>query len=183
MNGMEIDTPARMAAFLAQVAHESSQLRRLVEYLDYSAARLMQVWPKHFATIGQATLYEHNPEKLANYIYANRLGNGDEGSGDGWTYRGRGLIQVTGRGNYRSTGAGLSLPLEAEPGRLEEPTFAALSAAYFWKSRGLNGLADSSDGDNGDDYFTRISEIINGGTEGLPERKAFWETAKSVLAA
>jgi len=181
MNKMEINNNVRIAAFLAQVALESSQLRRLVEDLNYSAARLMQVWPKRFPTAEKAALYEHNPEKLANYVYANILGNGDEGSGDGWTYRGRGLIQVTGRGNYRSVGAGLDLPLETEPELLQQPPVAALSAAYFWKSRGLNELADKSRG-NDDEAFTRISTIVNGGTTNLPERMAFWETAKKVLA-
>jgi putative chitinase len=177
-----IDNPQRAAAFLAQVAHESSELSRLVENLNYSAKRLMQVWPKRFPTFEKAALYERNPEKLADYVYANRLGNGDEASGDGWKYRGRGLIQITGRSNYRSVGEELDLPLESEPEKLEELLTAALSAAFFWKSRGLNELADDRSDDNDDEDFVKISVIINGGRVGLKERKAYWEVAKGVLA-
>ena len=109
MEKFEITTPSRMAAFLAQLAHESGQLTRLTENLNYSAKRLTQVWPNRFQTLEKAAPYEKKPEKLANYIYAKRLGNGDEASGDGWSYRGRGPIQLTGRGNYRAAGQGLSL--------------------------------------------------------------------------
>ena len=100
-----------------------------------------------------ATPYAHQPEKLANYVYARRLGNGDIASGDGWRFRGRGLLQTTGRGNYRSTGRALGLDLEAEPELLQQPGPAALAAAHFWSSRGLNELAD----DRNDVTMTRIS--------------------------
>lgn len=182
MQRFEITSPERAAAFLAQIAHESGELCRLVENLNYSAKRLMQVWPKRFTTIEKAKLYERNPEKLANYVYAKRLGNGDEQTGDGWRYRGRGLIQVTGRGNYRSIGQALGLPLEGEPDLLEKPESASLSAAYFWKCRGLNELADDRNDDDDEQDFIRISIIINGGRIGLSQRKAYWATAKSVLA-
>jgi putative chitinase len=181
MERFEIDNSQRQAAFLAQVAHESNELRHLVENLNYAAERLLLVWPKRFSTLEKAKQYERNPEKLANYVYANRLGNGDEASGDGWRYRGRGLIQITGRGNYRTTGQGLALPLEQEPERLEEPDIAALSAAHFWKSRGLNELADDRNDDNDDEDFVRISVAINGGTVGLEKRKQLWDVAKNVL--
>ena len=182
MERHEISTPQRAAAFLAQIAHESGQLCRLVENLNYSADRLMKVWPKRFPTIEKATLYERNPEKLANYVYANRLGNGDDQSGDGWKYRGRGVIQVTGRANYRTIGDALGLPLEEQPELLEEPDAASLSAAYFWKSRGLNELADDRNDDDDDEDFVRITVIINGGQTGLDDRRAYWATAKNVLA-
>jgi len=181
MQQFEITTTERMAAFLAQLAHESGQMKRLTENLNYSAQRLMQVWPARFPTLGKAQLYERNPEKLANYVYAKRLGNGDETSGDGWHFRGRGLIQLTGRGNYRSAAQGIGQPLEEQPELLEQPGAAALSAAWFWKSHGLNELADDQNDDNDTDDFKTITKRINGGTVGLKERMAFWEKAKTVL--
>ena len=119
MDRFEINTTRRAAAFLAQVAHESGELQRLVENLSYSAARLCAVWPNRFATPDVAKPYERNPEGRANFVYAKRLGNGDTASGDGWRFRGRGLIQLTGCGNCRSCGLALTLPLETEPERLE----------------------------------------------------------------
>ncbi len=183
MGRFEINTPSRTAAFLAQIAHESAELNRLVENLNYSALGLTKTWPKRFPTLQKAQEYERNPERLANYVYANRLGNGDPASGDGWHFRGRGLIQVTGRGNYRSVGQGIDLQLEAMPELLEEPEAAALSAGYFWKSRGLNELADDRNDDNDDEDFVAITVLVNGGRAGLAERRAFWERAKGVLLA
>jgi len=182
MARFEITSPERMAAFLAQIAHESGQLTRLSENLNYSAKRLMQVWPNRFPTMEKALQYERNPEKLANCVYAKRLSNGDETSGDGWRYRGRGLIQLTGRGNYRAASQGIGLPLEEQPDLLLQPDPAALSAAWFWKSHGLNELADDRNEDNDTEDFKTITRRINGGTVGLKERTAFWERAKGVLA-
>lgn len=182
MAQFQIDSVDRVAAFLAQIAQESGQLNSLVENLNYSATRLMAVWPKRFTDSAKASQYENNPRKLANYVYALRLGNGDEASGDGWTYRGRGLIQVTGRGNYRSAGAALNLPLEAQPKLLEQPLPAALSAAFFWRSHGLNELADDRNTDQDIEDFTTITTRICGGKTGLTNRLAFWDTAKRVLA-
>ena len=132
-----IDTPTRCAAFLAQVVHESDGLRRLEENLRYSAERLVQVWPRHFhlppdepAGRCDAQAYAHRPEALANLIYANRLGNGDSDSGDGWTYRGRGLLQLTGRQHYTDASAVLGMPLLDEPDLLVEPTGATRSAVW-----------------------------------------------------
>lgn len=181
MAQFDITTACRMAAFLAQLAQESGQLTRLAENLNYTASRLMQVWPARFPTLDKARLYERNPEKLANYVYAKRLGNGDETSGDGWRYRGRGLIQLTGRGNYRSAALGIGQPLEEQPELLEQPGPAALSAAWFWKSHGLNELADDRNEDEDTEDFKTITRRINGGTVGLKERIAFWEKAKAVL--
>lgn len=181
MSCFEIFSRERIAAFLAQVGHESGQLSRLSENLNYSAKRLMQVWPGRFPTIETAQKYENNPEKLADYIYAKRLGNGDEASGDGWRYRGRGLIQLTGRGNYRAAAIGIGHPLEENPELLLQFLPAALSAAWFWKSHGLNELADDW-GDNGLDDFRTITRKINGGTVGFKERVALWKRAKEVLA-
>ncbi len=181
MERFEIDTPGRAAAFLAQTAHESSEFRQLVENLNYSAAALCRTWPNRFATIAVAQPYERNPELLANYVYAKRLGNGDVASGDGWRFRGRGLIQLTGRGNYRSCGTAVVLPLEAEPERLETPEAAAIAAAQFWQSRGLNHLADDQNDDNDDEDFVSITKIINGGTAGLTSRRTYWARAKVAL--
>jgi putative chitinase len=181
MDRFEINTTRRAAAFLAQVAHESGEFQRLVENLNYSAARLCAVWPNRFATPDVAKPYERNPEALANFVYAKRLGNGDTASGDGWRFRGRGLIQLTGRGNYRSCGVALMLPLEAEPERLETPDGAALAAAQFWQSRGLNHLADDENDDNDDADFVSITKIINGGTAGLTSRRTYWARAKTAL--
>lgn len=182
MERYEITTAARMAAFLAQLAHESGQLKRLAENLNYSALRLTQVWPARFPTVDKARLYERNPEKLADYVYAKRLGNGDTASGDGWRYRGRGLIQLTGRGNYRSAASGIGQPLEEQPELLEQPGAAALSAAWFWKSHGLNELADDRNDDDDTEDFRTITKRINGGTVGLKERLVFWEKGKAVLS-
>lgn len=182
MERFAITTAPRMAAFLAQVTHESGEFRRMVENLNYSAARLMVVWPKRFPTVASAKPYERQPEKLANYVYANRLGNGDVASGDGWLFRGRGLIQLTGRGNYRSCGAALGLPLESEPERLETPEVAAFAAAQFWHSRGCNELADDTNTDNDDTDFVTITRLINGGVTGLDERRKYWARAKVALA-
>ncbi len=182
MARFDITSSARMAAFLAQIAHESGQLTRLSENLNYSAERLMQVWPKRFPTMEKARQYERNPQKLANCVYAKRLGNGDEASGDGWNYRGRGLIQLTGRDNYRAAAQGIELPLEQEPDLLLQSGPAALSAAWFWQSHGLNELADAQQNDRSDD-FSGITRRINGGTVGLKERVAFWDKARDVLTA
>lgn len=182
MARFDIVTAPRMAAFLAQAAHESNQLRWLVERLDYSPKRLMAVWPRRFPTLARAEAYAHSPERLANFVYANRLGNGDTASGDGWRYRGRGIFQLTGRGNYRRVGEALGLPLEAEPELLEQPEHAALSAAQFWQARGLNELADDRSDDNDLTDFERICVLVSGGRTGLATRMAYWEAAKTVLA-
>lgn len=183
MDLFAIVTPERAAVFLAQIAHESGECRRLVENLNYSAAGLQKTWPARFPSLLVAEQYARQPEKIANRVYANRMGNGDEASGDGWKFRGRGLLQVTGRSNYRSAGAALNLALEAMPDRLAEPMPAALSAAQFFDSRGCNALADSVPGDSDDADFVRITQIINGGKKGLDDRRAYWMRARRALAA
>ncbi|HCE9578229.1 TPA: glycoside hydrolase family 19 protein [Pseudomonas aeruginosa] len=175
-----ITSPVRVVAFLAQVGHESSQLTRLVENLNYSAQGLAATWPSRYrGADGRPNALALNlashPEAIANNTYANRNGNGDESSGDGWRFRGRGLLQITGRKNYRAAGAGLGQPLEQEPELLEQPEFAALSAAWWWASHGLNDLADRGE-------FAAITRRINGGTNGQAERLALWERAKRVLS-
>ncbi|MEN8639574.1 glycoside hydrolase family 19 protein [Pseudomonas sichuanensis] len=175
----KIDSRVRMAAFLAQVGHESGQLRNLVENLNYSAEALVRTWPTRF-TPQTAGAYARQPEKIANKVYSGRMGNGPEGSGDGWCFRGRGLLQVTGRTNYRAAGAGLGLPLEDQPELLEQAEHAAQSAAWWWAKHGLNELADAG-------RFTDIGSVINTGQpgrvpHGAAERKALYDLALKVLA-
>ncbi|HBO5255429.1 glycoside hydrolase family 19 protein [Pseudomonas aeruginosa] len=171
---------ARQSAFLAQVGHESAQLTRLVENLNYSAQGLANTWPSRYRGAdgrpnALALNLARHPEAVANNTYANRNGNGDESSGDGWRFRGRGLLQITGRKNYRAAGAGLGQPLEQEPELLEQPEWAAISAAWWWASHGLNDLADSG-------RFSLITRTINGGMNGQDERVELWERAKAVLS-
>jgi putative chitinase len=134
----EIESPACIVTFLAQIAHESNECRSLEEDLRYTAETLVQMWPRHFPTLAEAQAYERNPEKLGNYVYANRMGNGPPESCDGYRYRGRGLIRIVGRANYASAGAALGVDLERQPESLLEPRNAALSAAWLWKKFGLN---------------------------------------------
>ena len=170
-----VDTDRRVAAFLAQIAQESAQLNRVEENLNYSAEGLVRTWPTRFPSIASAQPFERAPERIANHVYAGRNGNGDEASGDGWRYRGRGAIQVTGRGNYKAIGASLAAPYEDQPDLLLTPAHAARSAAFFWQSRGLNELADD------DGAFTRITERINGGTASDPQRRQYWAAARAAL--
>lgn len=169
-----IATPLQMAAFMAQAAHESGELKRLEENLNYSAQRLVQVWPRRF-TRQEAAAYARQPERIANRAYAGRMGNGNEASGDGWRYRGRGIFQLTGRDNYRRAASALGLGLLADPDQLLQPINAARSAGWFWFDRGLNALAESR-------YFERITAVINGPAMlGAKERYAYYVRAKSVL--
>jgi putative chitinase len=174
MDEFDINTRAREAAFIAQIAHESGGLTRFVENLNYSAQRLCQVFPKRFPSLAAAKPFDRNPEKIANSIYANRLGNGDPASGDGFRYRGRGVIQLTGRSNYREFGKTLGIDLEGDPDTAASPAVAFRTAAAFWKSRGCNELADKGD-------FKGVTLKINGGTIGLDERMKLFNLAKSVL--
>ena len=174
MARFEIDRPARKAAFLAQLAHESGQLSRWAENLSYRWPRLRQIFPKYFRTDAEAQAFDRQPERIANRVYGGRLGNGPEASGDGWRYRGRGPIQLTGKSNYRTCGAALGVDLVAEPELLETPEVGCLAAAWFWADKGLNALADAGD-------FVTITRRINGGLIGLADRRELWERAKSVF--
>lgn len=169
----QINTNLRLAAFLAQVAHESMCFKRLEENLYYSAKGLLATFPKHF-NAEQAKQYERMPHLIAARAYANRMGNGDEASMDGWKYRGRGLIQITGKENYARCGKELGLLLLDEPDLLCVAKYAALSAGWFWKTAGLNGLADQA-------KLGAITIKINGGENGLAERIELYHQAKSAL--
>jgi putative chitinase len=155
----------RVAAFLAQTAHESNNYTALHENLNYRAASLIKTWPKRFDE-ATAAKYEHHPILIANKVYANRMGNGDEASNDSWTYRGRGIIQITGKDNYRACSMALygDLRLIDNPELLEEDKLVAVqSACWFWNSKGLNELAD-------DDRMKDITYRINGGYNGEDDR-------------
>lgn len=157
--------------WLAQLAHESAMFERMVESLNYTkAAQIRRTWPKRFANISAAAAFVRKPERLANFVYANRLGNGDAASGDGWKYRGRGLIQVTGKDNYSDAGEALGLPLLEEPELLEEPVRAADAAGWFWKSHGLNRFASN---------INACTRAINGGLNGLPDRMRLYNRASA----
>jgi putative chitinase len=174
MEKHQINTPKRIAAFIAQVGHESGQLRSLVENLNYSAEGLIRTWPKRF-TLLTATCAARKPEQIANIVYASRMGNGPAATGDGWKYRGRGLVQITGWVNYQACGSALGLDLLTKPELLEQPIYAALSAAWYWSSNGLNELAD-------DGKFEAITQRINGGQNGAADRLAIYQRALTVLA-
>lgn len=169
-----ITGPAREASFLAQIAQESGQLANVAENLNYGTMGLLSTFPTHF-TPADAALYARQPERIANRAYANRMGNGDEASGDGWRYRGRGLVQITGRTNYLTCAAALGCDLAGSPQLLESPALASRSAAWFWHTNGLNTLADAGD-------QRAVTRRINGGTNGLAERLAFFNTAQEVFA-
>ena len=169
----EINTPKRQAAFIGQCAHESNNFRTLEENLHYSAAALMRVWPSRFPDIGIAEKYANNPEKIANKVYAGRMGNTEES--DGWKYHGRGLIQLTGKENYGNCGSNLGLDFLGNPDWLVTSEYAALSAGWFWNKKGLNTLADSQD-------YETMTKRINGGLIGLEDRKAKIAKALSVLS-
>lgn len=175
MMEFEIDTPVRQAAFLAQCAHESGSFSAVRENLNYSAKGLMGIWPKRFPSLAAAQPYHRNPQKIANKVYANRMGNGSEASGEGWAYRGRGLIQLTGKTNYVACSQGIEYDVVADPDYLETTEGAARSAAWFWWSRGLNAQADAND-------IRTMTKKINGGYIGLEERAHYFEAAKHVLA-
>ena len=175
MEEFGIDSPARMAGFLAQCAHESANFSAVRENLNYSADGLNKVFPKYFRNAGRnAQEYHRQPEKIANVVYANRMGNGDEMSGDGWRFRGRGLIQLTGRNNYTLCGNDLEVDLTEEPEYLETPEGAARSAAWFWWKNNLNAFADKND-------IVGMTKRINGGTIGLEDRKKHYFHALEVL--
>lgn len=162
------------AAFIAQCAHESAGFTATKENLNYSAASLLKVFPKYFKDANIAAAYERNPKAIANKVYADRMGNGPESSGDGYTYRGRGFIQLTGKTNYIACSKGIDVDLLKTPEYLETPEGAAMSAGWYWATNGLNALADADD-------IKAITKRINGGYIGLEERTHHYEKAKELL--
>lgn len=176
-----IDTVDRARAFLAQVGHESSQLNTIEENLNYSAQGLRKFFPKYFPTQKEALAFARNPESIANRVYADRLGNGNEESGDGWTFRGRGLIQITGRDNYASMSSLMGKDLTIWPDALLLPLDACRSAALWWKANGLNALADKLSGSGERKTFEAITKRVNGGLNGIDDRWEIYQKAKAVI--
>lgn len=172
----EINTPKRIAAFMAQCGHESGGFVFLSENLNYSAQGLMRVFPKYFPTQELANAYARNPQKIASRVYANRMGNGDEASQEGYVYRGRGLIQVTGKDNYFWFASSLSITPQEAAEYMQTFEGAAQSACWYWENTSLNKLADAGD-------ILTMTKRINGGTIGLEDRKKHYEHALHVLGA
>ena len=172
----EINTPKRVAAFIAQCAHESGGFRFLKENLNYKAESLMKTFPKYFSDRDTANAYAKQPAKIANRVYANRMGNGDEASGDGFKYCGRGLIQLTGKSNYSWFAASLEISPEEASAYLETFEGAAQSACWFWESNNLNVEADAGD-------IKKMTRKINGGYIGLDDRIKHYEHALHILGA
>lgn len=157
-----IDTPYRIAGFVSNVTHESAGFKFVSENLNYSAASLMRVWSTRFPTVEIAQRYAMQPEKIANRAYADRMGNGDEASGDGWKYRGRGLIQLTGKNNYVAYSLACDNEALQNPDIVAEPQYAAESAGWFWSVNRLNQLADAQD-------IQGMRKRVNGGLNGLDD--------------
>lgn len=172
----EINTPKRVAAFLAQCAHESGGFIFLKENLNYKAASLRKVFPKYFPDDATAAAYANKPEKIANRVYANRMGNGDEASGDGFKYCGRGLIQLTGKDNYTFFAGSLDIPVEEASEYLQTFEGAVQSACFFWEQNNLNQWADKGD-------ILTLTKRINGGTIGLEDRQKHYEHALHIFGA
>lgn len=174
MDAFRINTPLRQAAFLAQCAHESREFSVTEENLNYSAERLVVVFPKYFPDTEKASRYARNPRSIASLVYANRMGNGPESSGDGFKYRGRGYIQLTGHDNYMSYAAATATDALNAPDIVSDADGAAMSAAWFWSKNGLNELADRED-------MLTITRRVNGGLNGLQERMAYYHQVRSAL--
>ncbi len=172
MDSYKINTAQRVSAFISQVLHESARLVRVTENLNYSAPALMSVWPRRFTSLDMARQYERNPEKIANFVYGGRMGN--TSPADGWRYRGRGPLQITGKENYGKCGMSIGQDLISKPELLEVPKIGALSAGWFWSVNNLNELADIGD-------IAGLTKKINGGTHGLAERIDLYDAARKML--
>ncbi|CAB5221292.1 COG3179 Predicted chitinase [uncultured Caudovirales phage] len=170
-----LNTPLRLAHFLAQTAHESGGFRVVEENLNYSADGLMKIFPKYFRD-KDPNEYARKPEKIANVVYASRMGNGDTASGDGYRFRGRGLIQLTGKNNYSGFATDSGINVDEAVAYLATPSGAVESAAWFWNKNGLNTLADKDD-------VTAVTKRINGGTIGLDDRIKHTKEFKQILGA
>ena len=166
--------PARLAGFLAQTAHESGGFTAIKENLNYSAKGLMGIFKKYFPTEELAKQYERKPEKIANRVYGNRMGNGPEESGDGYKFCGRGLIQLTGKQNYTKLAEDLGISIDETIAYLETPSGAVSSAGWFWDNNNLNQYCDKGD-------FVTLTKRINGGTIGLADRQHHFDEAMHYL--
>lgn len=167
-----ITTPLRMAHFVSQLAHESLELKHVSENLNYSKAGLIATFPKYFKDPALAASLEHKPEAIANLVYGNRMGNVD--AGDGWRFRGRGLIGITGKTNYVNLSKETGIPCVAQPELLEGAECAVLSAGWFWNKYLINAMADADD-------VVAVTKRINGGLIGLQSRKEYLKLAKQTF--
>ena len=178
MRDFKIDTPLQKAHFIAQVGHESGGFTKIVESLNYSVAGLRATFPSRVTPtqaemLGRKGGQAADQRQIANLVYGNRLGN-RAGTDDGWNFRGRGLIQITGRSNYKACGEGIGVDLENQPDKLSEDKYAALSAAWYWDSRNINAAAERDD-------LISVRRLINGGTIGIDDCAARLKVAKAVL--
>ena len=180
MEQFNINTPQRVAAFMAQIDIESGGLRAREENLNYSAKRLTEVFPRHFRDV-DPNQYDRNPEKIANRVYRDRMGNGSEASGDGWRYRGRGFIQLTGKNNYSAFGKAMGMSAEEASKYMETPEGACMSAGWFWETNKLNAIADRG-------QIDEVSRIINAGpggsmasVHGLDKRRESYKRALDIF--
>jgi putative chitinase len=171
----EITTPNRIAGFFAQCGHESMNFTVLSENLNYRAETLEKLFSKYFSKAGRnATDYAKQPEKIANVIYASRMGNGDTASGDGYRFRGRGVVQLTGRDNYTAFGKSVGLTAEEVIDYVTTKKGALESACWYWASRNINAACDAND-------IVKMTKLVNGGTIGLDDRKKHYDQALAVL--
>jgi len=169
-----INSKVQQAAFIGQCGHECGNFKVLEENLNYRAETLMRLWPKRFPTLDVANQYARNPKKIANMVYANRMGNRDEASGDGYRFRGRGCIQLTGHSNYFHAGKALGVDFVKEPDLVATPMYAALTAGWFWSTHDCNRLAEVQD-------WKGLTKKINGGHIGLDDRIKHTQHALAVL--
>jgi len=175
MSKYGIDTPLRQRHFLAQLLHESGGFRSVRENLNYNTDGLMATFPRHFANRADAETFHRQPERIANRVYMNRMGNGDEASGDGWRFIGRGLIQITGREMYGRVSRAIfgDDRLWKMPDILEQDRYAVESACWFWQSHNINALADQDD-------IQAVTRRINGGLNGLADRQNYFDKLKEL---
>jgi putative chitinase len=172
--GFGINTPKKIAHFLAQISHESGGFRIAIENMNYTAKRLTEVWPKRFPTLAAATPFAGNPQKLGNSVYANRMGNGPPSSGDGFRYRGRGLLQLTGRSMYKGVGQATGLDLENHPELAEHFDDALKIAGGAWKFDGVDKLSENA-------TVEQYTQKINGGQIGIKDRKTRFAKVVQVM--
>ena len=171
-----ISSPNQQAAFIGQCGHECGNFKVLEENLNYRAETLMKLWAKRFPTLEVANQYAKNPKKIANKVYSSRMGNRDEASGDGYRFRGRGCIQLTGHANYFHASQALEVDFVADPDLVATPQYAALTAGWFWSTHNCNALAEASD-------WLGLTRKINGGTIGIRERIQHTNEALAVISA
>ena len=169
-----LTTNNQKAMFIGQCSHECGNFRLLEENLNYKAATLMKLWPKRFPSLEFANQFAGNAKRIANSVYANRMGNRDEASGDGYRFRGRGALQCTGHSTYFHAGKALGVDFVMQPDLIATPKYAALTAGWFWETHKLNPPSDALD-------YIKVTKIINGGTIGLDDRIKHVQQALAVL--